>query len=95
LRKHKLYAKFNKCDFYQKRIQYLGHVISTEGIAVDPEKIRFIMEWPIPKDVVDILSFMGITGNYRKFIEGFSQIPPYHIITKERDQVQLVTEVSR
>jgi hypothetical protein len=49
-----LYAKFDKCDFYQKRIQYLGHVISEEGIAVDPEKIRAIMEWPIPKDVADI-----------------------------------------
>jgi hypothetical protein len=74
LRKHKLYAKFDKCDFYQKRIQYLGHVISEEGIAVDPEKIRAIMEWPIPKDVADIRSFMGITGYYRRFIEGFSKI---------------------
>jgi hypothetical protein len=74
LRKHKLYAKFDKCDFYQKKIQYLGHVISAEGIAVDPEKIRAIMEWPIPKDVVDIRSFMGITGYYRRFIEGFSKI---------------------
>jgi hypothetical protein len=74
LRKHKLYAKFDKCDFYQKRIQYLGHVISEEGIAVDPEKIRAIMEWPIPKDVADIQSFMGITGYYHRFIEGFSKI---------------------
>jgi hypothetical protein len=74
LRKHKLYAKFNKCDFYQKKIQYLGHVISAESIAVDPEKIRFIMEWPIPKDVADIWSFMGITGYYHRFIEGFSKI---------------------
>jgi hypothetical protein len=74
LRKHKLYAKFYKCDFYQKKIQYLGHVISAEGIAVDPEKIRSIMEWPIPKDVGDIRLFMGITEYYRKFIEGFSKI---------------------
>jgi hypothetical protein len=77
-----LYAKFDKCDFYQKRIQYLGHVISEEGIVVDPEKIRAIMEWPIPKDVADIKSFMGITGYYHRFIyifilrfiEGFSKI---------------------
>jgi hypothetical protein len=74
LRKHKLYAKFDKCDFYQKKIQYLGHAISAEGIAVDPEKIRAIMEWLIPKDMGDIQSFMGITGYYRKFIEGFSKI---------------------
>jgi hypothetical protein len=61
LRKHKLYAKFDKCDFYQKEIQYLGHVISSEGIVLDPEKIKAIMEWPVPKDVADIRSFMGIT----------------------------------
>jgi hypothetical protein len=54
LREHKLYAKFDKCDFYQRKIQYLGHVISEDGIAVDPEKIKEIMEWPIPKDVADI-----------------------------------------
>jgi hypothetical protein len=74
LRKHKLYAKFNKCDFYQKKIQYLGHVILVEGIAVDPEKIRFIVEWSIPKDVADFQSFMGITRYYHRFIEGFSKI---------------------
>jgi hypothetical protein len=74
LRKHKLYAKFDKCNFYQKGIQYLGHVISSEGIVVDPEKIKSIMEWPVPKDVVDIWSFMGIMGYYRRFIEGFSKI---------------------
>ena len=54
LRKHKLYAKFDTCDFYQKKIQYLGYAISAEGIAVDPEKIRAIMEWSILKHVVDI-----------------------------------------
>jgi hypothetical protein len=54
LKKQKLYAKFGKCDFYQKEIQYLGHVISSKGIVVDPEKIKSIMEWPVPKDVEDI-----------------------------------------
>jgi hypothetical protein len=74
LRKHKLYVKFNKCDFYQNKIQYLGHVISEEGIAVDVDKIRAIMEWSIAKDVVDIQSFMGIIEYYHRFIEGFSKI---------------------
>ena len=74
LRKHKLYAKFDKCAFFQKEIQYLGHVISSEGITVDPEKIKSIMECPVPKDVADIRSFMGITGYYNRFIEGFSKI---------------------
>eukprot|EP00253_Pinus_taeda_P018941 PITA_18941 len=62
LREHQLYAKFSKCDFFKEEIQYLGHVITKEGIAVDPEKIKTIMEWPIPKDVADIRSFMGWTS---------------------------------
>jgi hypothetical protein len=60
LREHQLYAKFNKCEFFQKQIHYLGHVLSEEGVAVDPDKIRSIMEWPTPKDVSDIRSFMGL-----------------------------------
>jgi hypothetical protein len=74
LRKHQLYAKFDKCDFHQKKIQYLGHVIFAKGIAVDPKKVRAIMEWLVMKDVANIQSFMGITGYYHKFIEGFSKI---------------------
>jgi hypothetical protein len=62
LREHQLYVKFNKCDFFQKQIHYLGHVLSKEGVAVDLDKIRSIMEWPTPKDVSDIKSFMGLAG---------------------------------
>eukprot|EP00253_Pinus_taeda_P003061 PITA_03061 len=65
LREHQLYAKYSKCDFYKEQIQHLGHIITKEGIAVDPEKIRTIMEWTIPKDVADIRSFMGLAGYYR------------------------------
>eukprot|EP00253_Pinus_taeda_P027125 PITA_27125 len=54
LREHQLYAKFSKCDFFKEEIQYLGHVITKDGIAVDPEKIKAIMEWPVQKDVADV-----------------------------------------
>jgi phosphatidylinositol kinase/protein kinase (PI-3 family) len=74
LREHQLYVKFSKCDFFQKKIHYLGHVIFEEGVTVDPDKIRSIMEWPTPKDVLDIISFMGLAGYYRRFIKGFSKI---------------------
>eukprot|EP00253_Pinus_taeda_P006753 PITA_06753 len=74
LREHQLYAKFSKCDFFKEEIQYLGHVITKEGIAVDPEKIKAIMDWPVPKDVADVRSFMGLAGYYRRFVEGFSKV---------------------
>eukprot|EP00253_Pinus_taeda_P019879 PITA_19879 len=74
LREHQLYAKFSKCDFFKEEIQYLGHVITKDGIAVDLEKIKAIMEWPVPKDVADVRSFMGLVGYYRRFVEGFSKV---------------------
>ena len=61
LREHQLYAKFSKCEFYKDKIQYLGHVISEQGISVDKDKIKAIIDWPVPKDVTDVRYFMGIT----------------------------------
>lgn len=52
----------------------MGHIIYEERITIDPDKIKAILDWPIPKDVPDIQSFMGITGYYRRFIEGFSKL---------------------
>jgi len=54
LRDHKLYANFIKCDFYKDQIQYLGHVITIEGITFNPKKFKTIIEWKVPKNMVDI-----------------------------------------
>ena len=64
LREHQFFAKFSKCDFFKDKIQYLGHVVTKEGISVDPEKIKAIEDWSVPKDVTNVRSFMGITGYY-------------------------------
>ena len=79
LREHKLYAMLNKCDFYQNKIHYLGHIISEKGIYVDPEKIETIMNWPTPRNVTDVRSFMRLAGYYKRFIKGFSKVA--HSIT--------------
>jgi hypothetical protein len=73
LSKHHLYDKISKCDFFHKQVHYLGHVIS-EGVAVDPKKIKAIIDWPTQKDVSDIRYFMVMAGYYRRFIKGFSKI---------------------
>jgi hypothetical protein len=69
LREHQLYAKLSKCSFFQKQIHYLGHIISRDGIEMDPEKIEAIREWSAPKNVTDFKSFMGLASYYRIFIE--------------------------
>ncbi|GKA04191.1 putative reverse transcriptase domain-containing protein, partial [Tanacetum coccineum] len=74
LKEEKLYAKFSKCDFWLSKVQFLGHVIDSEGIHVDPAKIESIKEWESPKTSTEIRQFLGLVGYYRCFIEGFSKI---------------------
>ena len=74
LREHQLYAKFSKCEFWLKEVGFLGHVISGEGIAVDPTKVQSVTDWLAPTLVGEIRSFLGLAGYYRRFIENFSKI---------------------
>ena len=74
LRGNQLYGKLSKCSFFQKKVHYLGHIISGEGISVDLEKVKAIMDWPILKNAHEVRSFMGVVGYYRRFVEGFSRI---------------------
>nr|GFA95123.1 putative reverse transcriptase domain-containing protein [Tanacetum cinerariifolium] len=74
LKKEELYAKFSKCEFWIPKVQFLGHVIDSKGIHVDPAKIKSIKDWASPKSPTKIRQFLGLAGYYRRFIEGFSKI---------------------
>ncbi|GKE60747.1 putative reverse transcriptase domain-containing protein, partial [Tanacetum coccineum] len=74
LKKEELYAKFSKCDFWLPKVQFLGHVIDSEGVHVDPAKIESIKDLASPKTPKEIRQFLGLAGYYRRFIEGFSKI---------------------
>ncbi|GJW58425.1 putative reverse transcriptase domain-containing protein [Tanacetum coccineum] len=74
LKKEELYAKFSKCEYWIPNVQFLGHVIDSKGIHVDPAKIESIKDWVSPKSSTEIRQFLGLAGYYRRFIEGYSKI---------------------
>ena len=86
LRDQRLYAKFSKCQFWLKEVEFLGHVLSGAGVAVNPSKIADVLEWKAPTNVSEIRSFLGLAGYYRRFIENFSKIakPMTDLLKKNR-----------
>ncbi|GJV05416.1 putative reverse transcriptase domain-containing protein [Tanacetum coccineum] len=74
LKKEELYVKFSKCEFWLSKVQFFGHVIDSEGIHVDPAKIKSIKDWASPKTPTEIRQFLSLDGYYRRFIKGFLKI---------------------
>ena len=81
-REHGLKVKWSKCSLFQHEVSYLGHIISTQGVATDPGKIRAVVEWQQPVNFKELRSFMGFAGYYRRFVEGFSRLAaPLHALS--------------
>ncbi len=74
LRKHQLYARADKCEFHTESVEYLGYILSAEGLTMSTDKVKTILEWPEPRKVRDIQSFLGFANFYRRFIPNYSEI---------------------
>ena len=84
LRKHKLYGKRSKCDFMKDSIAYLGHIITRDGITVDPKKVDAIRTWDIPQNLTQVQSFLGLCNYYRRFVKDFAKLgTPLSDLTKK------------
>jgi hypothetical protein len=85
LRSHQLYAKLSKCEFWLEKIAFLGHILTAEGIEVDPSKVEAVSKWKQPSNVSEVRSFLGMAGYYRCFIKGFSSIarPMVELLKKD------------
>nr|GFA05897.1 putative reverse transcriptase domain-containing protein [Tanacetum cinerariifolium] len=86
LRKEKLYAKFSKCDFWIRTVQFLGHLIDRQGLHVDPTKIEAVKNWASPTTPTEIYQFLGLIGYYRRFIKDFSKIAKSLTILTHKDK---------
>jgi len=89
LKEKKLFAKLSKCEFWLREVSFLGHVISKGGIAVDPSMVDAVLKWESPKSVIEVRSFLGLAGYYRRFIEGFSKLAFPHTQFTRKGQVYI------
>nr|GEU33891.1 putative reverse transcriptase domain-containing protein [Tanacetum cinerariifolium] len=89
LKKEKLFGKFSKCEFWLQEVYFLGHVVNSEGIHVDPNKIKAVKNWKPPKTPIEIRSFLGLARYYRRFISSFSKIAkPLTLLTQKNKKFE-------
>jgi hypothetical protein len=74
IKEHGFFLKLSKCDFFQTSITYLGHLINADGIMPDPKKLSAVKDWPTPKSILDVRSFLGLANYFRRYVHDFSKI---------------------
>ncbi|XP_066333826.1 uncharacterized mitochondrial protein AtMg00860-like [Miscanthus floridulus] len=96
LRQNQLYAKFSKCEFWLEEVAFLGHILTAEGVVVDPAKIEAVKEWEQPHNATNIWNFLRLVGYYRRFIENFSMIgKPMTNLLKKTNQFEWMPECEK
>ncbi len=84
LRDTGLKLKPSKCQWFLRKVKYLGHIVSMDGISTDPDKVAAVAKWPVPTKALDLRSFLGFTGYYRRFIKNYSCIAkPLHVLVAD------------
>jgi len=84
LRENKLYGNLKKCEFWLEEVPFLGHVVSKDGVSVDPSRVEAVVNWARPPTIRETRSFLGLAGYYRRFVEGFSSlVAPLTRLTKK------------
>lgn len=89
LKQHQFYAQESKCTFFEPQCEFLGHIVSAEGISVDPRKVKVVQDWPVPTNVEQLHRFLGLANYFRRFIHAYSTIArPLHDLTHKKTEWQ-------